>query len=304
MKHLVLPIACTLVLAAASPLHSQKKKPAAPAPAASKPASTAAGAETPAPPADKETFLENPWQLGMLLQDTNGDKIADAVCGHIIVPANPNAAENTAAANVAARVGYETSALTLPVVIQNAFTVNGALLNTGIAQQLRQVARLIEARATIGAKRQFFFVGVGGYDTHSNTVTNQTNNFNQLFPAMKAFYDYTVAAGVAADVVQFTASDFNRTFIGNANAGVDHAWGGHHIVLGGSVKGGDMYGTFPTLVPKGIDDAGSNGSWIPTTAVDQVGATLGKWFGMPATDIAQVFPNLANFTVKDLGFML
>jgi hypothetical protein len=120
MKRLALPIACTLVLVAASPLHSQKKKPAAPAPAASKPAPANAGAETPTTPADKETFLENPWQLGMLLQDTNGDKIADAVCGHIIVPANPNAAENTAAANLAARVGYETSALTLPMVIQGA----------------------------------------------------------------------------------------------------------------------------------------------------------------------------------------
>jgi uncharacterized protein (DUF1501 family) len=193
---------------------------------------------------------------------------------------------------------------TLPTVIQNAFTVNGTLLNTGIAQQLRQVARLINARSTIGAKRQFFFVGVGGYDTHSNTVTNQSNLFNQLFPAMRAFYDYTLADGVAADVVQFTASDFNRTFIGNANAGVDHAWGGHQLVLGGSVKGGDMYGTFPQLVPKGTDDAGGNGSWIPTTSVDQVGATIGKWFGMPGTDLAQVFPNLKNFSNQDLGFML
>ena len=78
-----------------------------------------------------------------------------------------------------------------------------------------------------GVKRQFFFVSMGGYDTHSNTIANQTHLFNQLFPAMKAFYDYTVAAGVANDVVQFTMSDFNRTFIGNANAGVDHAWGGH-----------------------------------------------------------------------------
>ncbi len=192
---------------------------------------------------------------------------------------------------------------TLPPVIQNAFTVGGALLNTGIAQQLRQVARLIDARAATGVKRQVFFVSMGGYDTHSNTVTNQTNLFNQLFPAMKAFYDFTVAAGVSTDVTQVTLSDFNRTFNGNANSGVDHAWGGHQIVLGGSVKGADMYGTFPDLIRSGTMDAGNNGAWIPSIGVDQIGATLGKWFGMPGSDIEQVFPNLANFTVKDVGFM-
>jgi len=109
---------------------------------------------------------------------------------------------------------------TLPSNIQTAFTVGGALLNTGIAQQLRQVARLIEGRAATGVKRQVFFVSMGGFDTHSNTITNQTNLFNQLFPAMRAFYDYTVAAGVANDVVQVTMSDFNRTFIGNAKTGL------------------------------------------------------------------------------------
>jgi uncharacterized protein (DUF1501 family) len=193
---------------------------------------------------------------------------------------------------------------TLPTNIQTAFTVGGALLNTGIAQQLRQVARLIEGRAATGVKRQVFFVSMGGYDTHSNTITNQTNLFNQLFPAMRAFYDYTVAAGVANDVTQITMSDFNRTFIGNANQGVDHAWGGHALVLGGTVKGGAMYGTFPDLIRGGTMDSGNNGAWIPQTAVDQVGATMGKWLGMPGTDISAVFPNLANFSTPDLGFML
>ena len=196
---------------------------------------------------------------------------------------------------------------TLPGSIQTAFTVGGALLNTGIAQQFRQVARLIEGRAATGVKRQVFFVSMGGYDTHSNTITNQTNLFNQLVPAMRAFYDYTVAAGVSNDVVQITMSDFNRTWIGNANSGVDHAWGGHSLVLGGSVRGGAMYGTFPDLIrgnAGGTMDAGNNGSWIPQMAVDQVGATLGKWLGMPGTDITQVFPNLGNFATPDLGFMI
>jgi uncharacterized protein (DUF1501 family) len=144
---------------------------------------------------------------------------------------------------------------------------------------------------------------MGGFDTHSQTVTNQTNLFNALGPALKAFYDYTVAAGVASNVTTITMSDFNRTFIGNGNAGVDHAWGGHSFVMGGAVRGGDFYGQFPDLAVKGNQDAGNNGSWIPTTAVDQVGGTLAKWFGVVPTDVDYIFPNLANFGTRDLGFM-
>jgi len=109
---------------------------------------------------------------------------------------------------------------------------------------------------------------------------------------------------VADKVTTFTLSDFGRTFRINANAGSDHAWGNHHFVLGGSVRGCAFYGRFPALAMGGPDDAGDDGQWIPTTAIEQYGATLAKWFGVPAASLPQVFPNLQAFAAKDLGFLV
>ena len=220
--------------------------------------------------------------------------------GNQVVQAAADVMADSLAANEAASPVLTAA---LPASIQTAFTVNGTQLNTSIAQQLKQVARLIDARGALGVNRQVFFVSQGGYDTHSNTVAAQTTLFNQLAPALKSFYDYTVAAGVAANVTAFTMSDFDRTLIGNSSAGTDHAWGGHALVMGGAVRGGDMYGAFPDLTVGGADDSGRNGAWIPTTAVDQVAATLGAWFGIPGTDLAAIFPNLSRFATADLGFM-
>ena len=194
---------------------------------------------------------------------------------------------------------------TLPQIITDSFTINGTLVNTGLANQFKQIARLIEARAALGVKRQFFMVNIGGWDTHSNILTNQNNLFGQVGPAMRAFYNYTVNAGIANQVTTFTMSDFNRTFIGNQSIGTDHAYGGNYLVMGGAVKGGDMYGTYPTLVLKGPDDTGSNGAWLPTTGVDQIGNTLATWFGMPSADIDYAFPNLANWPAgqRNVGFI-
>jgi uncharacterized protein (DUF1501 family) len=105
-------------------------------------------------------------------------------------------------------------------------------------------------------------------------------------------------------------SDFSRTLKpagSGAGTGSDHAWGGHHLVIGGAVAGGDFYGTFPTLVPSGPDDADdgdtARGRFIPTTAVDQYGATLALWFGVPGGDLGTVFPNLGKFATPNLGFV-
>jgi uncharacterized protein (DUF1501 family) len=181
--------------------------------------------------------------------------------------------------------------------IQTVFPANG------LASQLKQVAQVIAARSALNINRQIFFCSQGGYDTHSDQLPAQAALLTQLSQAMSAFYQATQELGVANNVTAFTLSEFSRTFQPGSNAGTDHAWGGHQMVLGGAVKGNSIYGTIPTLALGGPDDTGSNGRWIPSTSVDQYAATLATWFGVANTDLPSIFPNLANFGSANLGVL-
>jgi uncharacterized protein (DUF1501 family) len=169
--------------------------------------------------------------------------------------------------------------------------------NTSFGSQLAQVAKIINVRGQLGMRRQIFFAYLGGFDTHDLELNDQGSGLAQVSQAMKALYDATVEMGTADQVVTFTESDFGRTLqpSGGATLGTDHAWGSHHFVMGGAVKGGDIYGTFPTLQLSGPDDANNRGVWIPTTSLDQYGGSLATWFGVDSSKLGSVFPNLANF---------
>jgi uncharacterized protein (DUF1501 family) len=178
-----------------------------------------------------------------------------------------------------------------------------AFPDTGIGSQMQMIARLLAVRQALGLKRQVFFASIGGFDTHGeDQLSTQAELLGEVSGAMAALHGATVELGCADLVTSFTASDFNRTFPSNGK-GSDHAWGNHHLVAGGAVLGGRIYGTFPTLVRGGPDDAGSGGQWIPTTSVDQYSATLATWFGVGPGDLNTIFPNLARFPVANLGFM-
>jgi uncharacterized protein (DUF1501 family) len=174
---------------------------------------------------------------------------------------------------------------------------------TSIAAQLDQVAQIIQVQAYLGMRRQIFFCSLGGFDTHANEIATHNNLYPQLSPALAAFYDATQELGIAQNVTTFTESDFSRTFQPTTGDGSDHAWGSHHLVLGGAVQGGQIFGKFPTFELGGPDDADVRGRWIPTTSIDQYGATLCSWFGVPDGALATVFPNFPNFGSKKLGFL-
>ncbi len=111
------------------------------------------------------------------------------------------------------------------------------------------------------------------------------------------------ALGLSGSVTVFTLSEFGRTFKPAANAGTDHGWGDYAFAIGGAVKGGDSHGTLPTQALNGPDDFGNGGRWIPTTSVEQYGATLVRWLGIAEGDLSYVFPNIGAFAITNLGFM-
>ncbi|HMO05663.1 MAG TPA: DUF1501 domain-containing protein [Kiritimatiellia bacterium] len=171
-----------------------------------------------------------------------------------------------------------------------------------VASQLRMILRLIEARQTLGMRRQIFFAALGGFDTHDAQLEDHHALLEQLSNAVADFHHGTEALGISDRVTLFTASDFNRTYNSNGK-GSDHAWGGHHIVVGGAVNGGRLYGDMPILQIQGPSDTGTRGSWIPTVSTDEMAATLARWFGVSPTDLPLVLPNIGRFAQPDLGFM-
>ncbi len=188
-------------------------------------------------------------------------------------------------------------------------------INTGLGRQLYQVAKLIAGNATVMGDRQVFFAQAGGFDTHAGQIAGSAlegehaRRLQEVGDALAAFYTAIKNLGLGSSVTAFTQSDFGRTFKPNSSSGTDHAWGNQHLVIGGAVKGGASYGTYPQLVLGGDDDVGTDawelqGRWIPTTSVDQYAATLLRWFGASEAQLDTALPNLGNFgTKRGLGFV-
>jgi uncharacterized protein (DUF1501 family) len=194
--------------------------------------------------------------------------------------------------------------------------LNSLVNDNFLAARLRTVAHLIRNNATTGAQRQVFFVGIDGFDNHSSQIQSHPVLLSQISQAMSAFQHAMDGIGLGDKVTTFTASDFGRTFNSN-NDGTDHGWGSHHLIMGGAVNGGKLFGTPPiygdlvtttTRVPgvTTFEDTG-RGSLVPTTSVDQYAATLARWMGVTEANLPLIVPNISKYNLpnwkSNLGFM-
>ena len=166
--------------------------------------------------------------------------------------------------------------------------------DSSLASQLRMVARLISGHSDLGMKRQIFFVGAGGWDTHDNQTPRLEALMADLNRSLADFQATLDGIGMGDSVTTFTASDFGRTLTINGD-GSDHGWGGHYMTMGGAVNGGKLYGTLPSYALGSDDDSGDNGRVIPSLSINQYGAALAKWMGLSDSELAEVFPDLQYF---------
>lgn len=190
--------------------------------------------------------------------------------------------------------------------LESAPEIPFAFSATGFSSVLRQIARVINARSFLGAPRQTFFVTVGGWDHHDEVIDNQAMMLPEIDTGLVEFQAAMDGLGIADQVTTFTISDFGRTLTSNGR-GSDHGWGGHHIILGGAVKGGQIYGEYPDINPSNPLDVG-RGIYAPTTSVDEYFGELALWFGVSGGDLGHVLPNANRFFSpvsggRPLGFL-
>jgi len=162
---------------------------------------------------------------------------------------------------------------------------NGAQYPRGkLGASMQQIAQLI--KADLGM--QIAFADVGGWDTHVNQGSEQGQLATRLDELGSALGAFTTDLGEKMrDVVVVTMSEFGRTVKENGTGGTDHGHGTAMMILGGDVRGGHVYGQWPTLAPEaryeGRDLA------VTTDFRSVFGEILTGHLG--AADLSAVFPD-------------
>jgi len=175
-----------------------------------------------------------------------------------------------------------------------------------LQEQLEKVATLMASRKEANfPKRQIFFVKHKGWDSQHKSLDEMKQNDKKMIAELDTVLDRftTRLTQLKLDekVTTFTMFDASR-ITSTDEHGLNHGWGGHAFVMGGTVKAG-IYGKMPSIEPNSQDML-PNTAVIPTTSSDQYLATMVNWLCDGEIDLHKVFPNLKNFETETLNFMV
>ncbi len=123
--------------------------------------------------------------------------------------------------------------------------------NSAFGNSMKQIAQLLKANLGVQAA----FADVGGWDTHQNQggATGQLANRLQEFADGIAAFWQDMGDG-AESVTLITMSEFGRTAHQNGTGGTDHGHANVMFALGGTVKGGKVYGRWPGLSTEQLNE--------------------------------------------------
>jgi uncharacterized protein (DUF1501 family) len=174
---------------------------------------------------------------------------------------------------------------------------NGAQYPTSrLGQSLQQIGQLL--KSDIGV--EVLFVDCGGWDNHVNEGGAQgqlANLLKDLGSGLRAFHQDM--GDRMQDVVVVTMSEFGRTAKENGNRGTDHGHANCMFVMGGGVKGGQVYGRWPGLADHQLNEGRDLA--LTTDFRSVVGEILAKHIGVK--DLKPVFPGFDNNPRKCPGLI-
>ncbi len=173
-------------------------------------------------------------------------------------------------------------------VVMREFEAEGEQASRGaptperFANTARSVAQLMRGDAST----QVAFMELGGWDTH---VSERGVLQRQLAPLGNGLAALAEALGpIYQDTTVVVMSEFGRTIAENGNGGTDHGYGNAMWIMGGSVRGRQVYGEWPGLAEASQHD--SRDLAITTDFRDVLSSVLTQQFGLDNRAIAQVFP--------------
>lgn len=166
---------------------------------------------------------------------------------------------------------------------ENEEASRGAPTPQRFAISAQYLARLMSGDAAT----QIAFMEIGDWDTHVNQRGRLNRNLGLLGDGLVALKEGL--GSVYENTTIVVLSEFGRTIAENGNGGTEHGYGNALWLMGGRVKGGELYGDWPGLAPGSQHE--SRDLRVTTDYRDVIWAVLAQQFGLGEGAIAQIFPN-------------